>query len=78
MIEAVSTATSVYHMLSFDLPPGFIKSIDKICCDFLWRGMKEARGGHCKVAWDMVCRPIELGGLGIHNLRLLNAALRVR
>jgi hypothetical protein len=30
------------------------------------------------VAWDMVCSPKLLGGLGLKNLKLLNLALRMR
>lgn len=78
LIKYVLTATSVYHMLSFDLPPWVIKKIEKICCDFLWRRLEEEKRGHCKIAWEMVYWPIEYGGLGIHNLRLLNVALRIR
>ena len=35
-------------------------------------------GGKCKVAWVKVCRPRELGGLGISDLRRVGVALRVR
>jgi hypothetical protein len=30
------------------------------------------------VAWDMVCSPKLLGGLGLKNLKLFNVALRMR
>jgi hypothetical protein len=30
------------------------------------------------VAWPKVCQPKALGGLGFHNLRFLNAAMRAR
>ena len=33
---------------------------------------------NCKVAWDIVYRPTKVSQLGIHNLGLLNEALRVR
>lgn len=32
------------------------KAIDKIR-SFLWRGRKDAKGGHCLVAWPKVCLP---------------------
>lgn len=35
-------------------------------------------GGKCKVAWPSVCRPTELGGLGILDLRFFGFALRLR
>jgi hypothetical protein len=55
-----------------------LKAIDKIRKGFLWRGRKEAKGGHCVVAWDKVCRPLELGGLGIASLKEMAWALRMR
>lgn len=40
-------------------------------------GRKEAKGGHCLVAWKKVCRPLELRGLGFSDLQNLNWALRM-
>ncbi|WVZ89009.1 hypothetical protein U9M48_035473 [Paspalum notatum var. saurae] len=53
-------------------------AIDKVRRGFLWRGRKEAKGGHCLIAWDKVQRPKALGGLGISNLQILGWALRMR
>jgi hypothetical protein len=52
--------------------------IEKILRGFLWKGRRDAHGGHCLVAWDLVCMPKELGGLGIINLQKMNIALRTR
>ena len=30
-----------------------------------YNGRKDAKGGHCLLAWPKVTRPVELGGLGI-------------
>jgi hypothetical protein len=35
-------------------------------------------GGRCKVAWEIVCRPRDLGGLGVAGLWRTGVALRVR
>ena len=53
-------------------------AIDEIRRGFLWRGRKEARGGHCLISWPKVCRHLELGGLGISDLKRLNCTLRAR
>jgi hypothetical protein len=64
--------------MAIDFQPWPIKAIDKIRRGFLWRGRKDVQGGHCLVAWEKVCRPTELGGLGISDLRTLGWALRMR
>ena len=65
-------------MMSLDLSAKTLVAIEKIIRGFLWAGRKDARGGHCLVAWERVCMPKRLGGLGIPNLRLMNHALRAR
>ena len=35
-------------------------------------------GGHCVLAWPKVCRPPDLGGLGIPDLQIQGYALRMR
>jgi hypothetical protein len=72
----VLSASAVYHLLTLDLDPWVLQMIDRICHGFLCAGRKDTRGGSCLVAWDRVCQPKSLGGLGLHNLRWLSAALR--
>jgi hypothetical protein len=55
-----------------------IKEIDAICRKFLWVGKDESINGKCLVTWKTVCRPTELGGLGITDLRLAGYALQSR
>ena len=68
----------VYWAMAVELPPWALKTIDKIRRNFLWRGRKDAKSGHCLLAWPKVCRPVEIIGLGISNLQNLNWALRMR
>jgi hypothetical protein len=77
-VQAVMTASVIYHLLALDVDPWFIKAVDKLRRGFLWVGKSDARGGCCLVAWDQVCQPKHLGGLGLLNLTKLNAALRAR
>lgn len=78
LFRAVLTAILIYLLLPLDVPKWFIKAVDKYRCQFLWRGRKELRGGHCPVNWERVTRPLQFGGLGIHNLQILSWALRMR
>jgi len=68
----------VYLAMAVELPPWALRAIDKIRRNFLWRGRKDAKSGHCLLAWPKVCRPVEIIGLGISNLQNLNSALRMR
>lgn len=78
LVRTTLCAMPIYAMMSLDLPVKTITDIERIRRGFLWRGRKEARGGHCLVAWESIYLPCELGGLGLPNLRLLNVTLRAR
>jgi hypothetical protein len=73
-MQFVFTTMLIYIAMALDLPQWACKAIDKIHRNYFWRGHKEVRGGHYLVALDTVCHPIELGGLGISNLRNLGWA----
>jgi hypothetical protein len=77
-VQYVLTGILIYVAMASDLPPWALKAIDKIRRAFLWRGQKEANGGHCLIAWPKVCRSRELGGLGIADLKALSIALKAR
>ena len=77
-VQFVLTAMLVYLVMAIDFPPWAIKAVDKLRQGFQWRGRKEAKGGHCLVAWGKASRPPELGGLGISDLKYLGWVLRMR
>ncbi|XP_062217754.1 two pore calcium channel protein 1 isoform X2 [Phragmites australis] len=54
MVKVVLTSMVVYLAMAMDLPPWALKAIDKIRRGFMWQGKKEAKGGHCLIAWPKV------------------------
>jgi hypothetical protein len=78
LVKAVLTAIPIYHLIALQCPKWVIKAIYKIRRGFLWKGRKDVKGGHCMVSWAKVCRPLDLGGLGLHNLEVLGWALSMR
>ena len=78
LIKSTLSAIPTHSAIAVNLSPWVIKSIDTIRRGFLWKGAKSAKGGHCLLAWPRVCRPPELGGLGILDLQRFGFALRMR
>jgi hypothetical protein len=54
------------------------KDVDRLRLGLYWSCCKDAKGGHCHVAWGKVCRLLELGGLSISSLKELGWVLRMR
>lgn len=78
LVRSVLTAIPIYHLIATQCPKWVVKAIDNIRRGFVWKGRKDVKGGHCVVSWTRVCRPLCLGGLGIHNLEILGWALSLR
>lgn len=78
MVKHVLSAMVVFQMISIDQPGWLLKGVDKLRRGFLWEKKEKASGGKCLVNWSAVCRPLEFGGLGIHNLQMQGTALRMR
>lgn len=78
IIKHVLMVLPLYFMSVLELPVWAIKEIEKKCHGFLWKGDENAAGSCSLVAWDKLCLPIENGGLGIKDLRLMGVALRTR
>lgn len=45
---------------------------------FCGQAVIKSKVGSCRIAWPTVCRPRELGGLGLVDLRRFGIALRLR
>jgi hypothetical protein len=80
LIKSIIASRVSYHAMMFPLPKWLIGKIDKLRKNFYSKGedVEGNRGGLCLVKWSMVCRPKELGGLGIHDLTHFGIALRQR
>lgn len=78
LIKSTLSALPTYHLTVFPLKKWAEKKMDKIHRGFLWTGSEQAQGGHCLVNWKRVCRPKNMGGLGITNLEYFSRSLRLR
>jgi hypothetical protein len=78
LVRSTLAVIPIFALMSLDVQVETLLAIEKILRGFLWKGERDAHGGHCLVAWDRVCMPKELGGLGIINLRMMNIALWAR
>ncbi|CAL5041675.1 unnamed protein product [Urochloa decumbens] len=76
VVKSVASAVPIYTLMANNLPAWAIDEIDAICRNFLWTGGEQSARGKCSVAWPIVCRLKELGGLGIADLRLTGIALQ--
>jgi hypothetical protein len=65
-------------MMAENHPPWARREIDAIYRKFLWVGKDASVRRKCMVAWEAVCKPTELGGLGITDLKLTGFALQTR
>jgi hypothetical protein len=79
LTRSVLDSLSIYALTALRLPKKFTKSFDQIRRRFTW-DMEETgvAGGKCKVSWQIVCSPTDVGGLGLLHLEAFARALRLR
>jgi hypothetical protein len=49
-VQAIMTASVIYHLMVLDVDPWFIQEVDRLRCGFLWARKPGARGGCCRWA----------------------------
>ncbi|XP_042041211.1 uncharacterized protein LOC121786644 [Salvia splendens] len=72
LITSVVKGVEAYWLQAFPIPWTIIEKLIGIARTFLW-GKK-----YGQVAWDDVCKPKKVGGLGVRNLKAWNSALHAK
>jgi hypothetical protein len=78
LTKSVLCALLSHILASIKAPKWFCQEIDKRRRAYFWTGQKSTSGSHCKVAWDVVCRPVDEGGLNIKILETQNICLLLK
>ncbi|KAJ1261851.1 hypothetical protein BS78_09G062200 [Paspalum vaginatum] len=69
-INSVLASIPIYYMTNILFPKNFLEKITAIIRNFGWKG-NQAEGATksiCFRAWEDICQPKQLGGLGIKNI----------
>ena len=75
MIKAVLSAYTIFQSSLLLGPKSIMTQISKILRDFLWNGGKGNQNKIHLVSWDILTRPMSVGGLQIRDPGLANLAL---
>lgn len=74
LINSVLSSLPLYYFSLFKAPVKVINKLEAIRRRFLWGGSLDEKKVHW-VAWDVVTKPKDYGGLGVCGLHLANLAL---
>nr|GEW11949.1 hypothetical protein [Tanacetum cinerariifolium] len=77
LISSVLASMQTYWASVYVIPNTVIKEMYKVMKNFLW-SHRGSNGGKAKIAWKVVCRPKDQGGLGIKPLREWNEILLMK
>ncbi|GJW86813.1 RNA-directed DNA polymerase, eukaryota, reverse transcriptase zinc-binding domain protein [Tanacetum coccineum] len=76
LIASVLASMQNYWAYVYLLPNTVVMELEKLLRRFLWNSGDSAKG-KAKVAWSIVCKPKDQGGLGIKSLHKWNEVLLV-
>ncbi|XP_059663371.1 uncharacterized protein LOC132309035 [Cornus florida] len=74
LVKSVLSSLPMYFLSLFRVPAFVVGRLEMLQRNFLWGDRGEEFKYHL-VRWEQVCRPFQLGGLGIRRLAPFNSAL---
>jgi hypothetical protein len=74
MIKSVAQALPTYTFSTFDVPNTICEKLDAVTWRFWWNPKKESGRFLAWKAWDQLCQPKQLGGLGFKKAKRFNEA----
>lgn len=77
LIQAVIYSTISFWASMFIIPMECVIILERMCGAFLWNGAPNSARG-AKIAWDSVCTPRVVGGLGLKRLADWNKVLGLK
>lgn len=77
LIKSIAMAIPSYSMQTILLPLGLCDKMDKHIRKFWW-GFGEQKRGLFLRAWDLICTPKLVGGLGLRRMRDMNMAFTTK
>ena len=66
LINSVLNSLPMFMMSFFEIPKEVLKKLDQYRSRFFWQGYKDKKK-YCLAKWDIICRPMDQGGLGIRH-----------
>jgi hypothetical protein len=76
-IKSVLSSIPIYYLSTILFSKTFIEKINSIIRRFWWAGVQEEDSSSpiAYRSWDDICKPTDLGGLGIRDLHIVNKSL---
>lgn len=73
LVKSFTSSMALYPMQHDRLPSGVTSDIEKAQRSFIWGEQEGSKKRHA-INWNQLCKPKDVGGLGIRNLQLMNDA----
>lgn len=75
LLKASLDSIPTYWLALFEIPKTTLNLIEKIRRDFLWGSEAGGKRKIHPIAWEKVCHPRSVGGLGVKSVKAKNQAL---